>query len=369
MQNNKWIVGVLGLVVLLILTYFIDGSRFSGNKPVTTEKKTIKIGVIAPLLGPATIFGNAAVKGLELAVEDLANKKNLKYRYELVIEDDEMNPAKSASAAQKLINVDKVQALIVTTSATGQAAKPIAQTAKIPMICIVCTDVTIADGLYTYTNSVMATDEAKAWVDEVARRGMKKVGLISLNNPGVNAAIAAIKAYLPEKGITVAYEERFDNTQRDFKTIIAKAKAANADVYFLRVLSPALEILGQQMKDQGMKSLSAGAGAFVLGTDPKMFEGMWYEDGALVDSTFMTRFKTKYPDVRFNVLAAPYAYDTLMMLVEGFEVKVNIPEYLKNMTSYDGLVGSVTKELGAGSFRSRAAIWEIRDGVATPSSN
>jgi hypothetical protein len=50
------------------------------------------------------------------------------------------------------------------------------------------------------------------------------------------------------------------------------------------------------------------------------------------------------------------------MLVEGFESGEDIMTYMRRMTEYGGTAGRITKSNGTGNFRSRPAVWVIRDG-------
>ncbi len=335
---------------------------FGGRSRTSDGRQTVKIGVIAPLTGGGTVFGNSLVAGIKLAKEDL---KNTKYNYELVIEDDRSNPVQSASAAQKLINIDKVQAIIVATSGTGNAILTLTEAAHIPQICVVCADKTIGQGKYNFTNSVLPEDEADVWIKEAVHRGIKTLGLISQIHPGINAVVDAVTLKAKENNIPIVYAERFDGNNRDFKTIISKAKKANADVYFLMAFPPSLDIVGKELKEAGVASVSGGAGALSIAADPSIFNDDWYTEVSLTDKDFLARFEKEFPSVRFNVRTAPFGYDSLNMLVDGFEKGADMSTYLAGITEYKGKVGTITKPSG-NNFRSTPSVWMIKDGKPVP---
>jgi len=357
MKNIKIIIGIIVAVVIvgLIVSY-------SSNKKSVSEKQTIKIGVIAPVTGPASAFGQPLVKALELALKDVP--KDSKYNYEIVIEDDATNPAKSASAAQKLIQIDKVQAIISATSGTGNAIMPIITTAKIPQICVACADRKIAVGAYSYTSSIQPEDEGKVYIDYAVKTGVKTLGMLNQIHPGINAVADGIKGAALKQGVQIVYEERFDGNNRDFKTIAAKAAAAKADVYYIQALPPSLDILGKELYGLGVKNLAAGSGAFTISANPAFYEGNWYSE-SLSDASFTDRFQKAYPDVRFNVRTAPYGYDAFMMLVKGFEKGGDMGTYLSGLTEYKGLVGRQYKNSGTNYFASLPGIYKIQDGKPT----
>ena len=352
-RNKFW----LAIVLVIICFAFFVGIK--ANTPRSARapeaKETIKIGVIAPLTGPASIFGNALVKALALAKEDLGSTR---YTYEFVIEDDETNPAK------KLANVDRVHAIIVATSGTGQAAKKVVQAAKIPLLCVACTDTSVADGVYAYTNSVLPSDEGTAVATEAKKRGVRTVALLTQIHPGVNAAAEGVKAAILEQGMQIVYEERFDGNVRDFKTMIAKAKASNADLYFIRSLPPSLEIIGEELRNLGVATLAGGGGAFAISAKPEIFEGMWYQDGALTNPAFPERFQRSFPSIRYNALAAPHGYDSFMLIVQGIESGKSLSQFLQEVSEFKGIGGHLQKVPSTGNFRAPAAVWTIKDGRA-----
>ncbi|MES2215991.1 MAG: ABC transporter substrate-binding protein [Patescibacteria group bacterium] len=348
-MNKKIIWGVV-VIVILVGIVWIATNKTSGDKQI------VKIGIVAPLTGGASIYGVNLAKGAELALADLKDTKNT---YRLVIEDDGTNPANAASAAQKLINIDKVQAIISVTSGTGNAVKPLAASASIPHICI-CNDTHVADSKFNFTNVVLPPDEAALWLDEAAKQGIKKVAFIGQNQPGINILLENIKKLAPEKGIELVYEDTIEPTVKDFSTNIAKARATKPDQILVVFFPPQIDIIGQQLKNLKVTNFS-GMATFALSATPELFNDKWYTDAKEADPAFSARFAQTFPGVRFNGRVAPYAYDSFNMLVNGLE-KGNAPQYLIDLTTYNGKVGMITKEKGAGVFKSALSIWTIKDG-------
>lgn len=349
-MNKKIVGGIIALVIIIGVIFSTRG----------IPSKVIKIGVIGPLTGGASVYGTNLAKGAELALKELnAENKGRKHTYELVIEDDGTNPAQSASAAQKLVNVDKVQAILSVTSGTGNAVKPIAIKAKIPHVCI-CADTRVADGVYNFTNILLPGDETKVWLEEAARRGVKSIAIISQNQPGYNLIIDNLKAQNASVGISIVYEEKLDPTVKDFNTSIAKARLTKPDLFLIGFFPPQLDIIGQQLKNLGISNI-AGIATFSIGAAPELFNDRWYSDASLSDPAFASTFVKEFPQARFNVRVAPYAYDSLRMLVNGFE-SGSVTKYLLDLETYSGKAGTLTKIAGEASFHAPIGIWEIKEG-------
>jgi len=138
----------------------------------------IKIGAVVATRGPAALLGNSFMKAIQLAREDL---KNTTHQYELMIEEI-TSPDKAEPAIEKLINADRVSALVVGLSISGQIVKPYATAAKIPLFCI-CSVSSVGDELYTFTTMPLAEDEATQWVAEAKRRDIRRVALLTQEYP------------------------------------------------------------------------------------------------------------------------------------------------------------------------------------------
>jgi ABC-type branched-subunit amino acid transport system substrate-binding protein len=344
------------IILATVTIILISGLYFSINK---TNSETVKIGVVASLTGPGAAFGQSAVKGIELAQRDLGKTDK---EYKLIIEDDGGNPAKSASAAQKLINIDKVDAIISVSSGAGNAVKPIAEEAGVPHISN-SSDLSIADTKTGFLLSLMPDDEAQAWLKEAQSRNIKRIVILSQNHPGVNITMDNIKKFASEYGIEVVYEEKFDSQTRDFKTSVAKAKQFTPDVYMIAVFPPLLEIVSKELIDQGQTNISSYA-MIGVSSNLEMFEGKWYTDSYLSNIDFVQKFNKNFPDVRFNVRTAPANYDALNILVDGFEKNENMLVYLGNLEKYSGESGELTQKTNSHIFRISAGIWSIQDGKA-----
>ena len=111
-------------------------AKGGNNSGTTNSGDTIKVGVYGDLTGQTSSFGQSTKNGVELAVEEInaAGGVNGK-KIQLIIEDDQGRPEQAKTVVSKLINQDKVQAVLGEVASTNSlAAAPVAQEAKIPMI-------------------------------------------------------------------------------------------------------------------------------------------------------------------------------------------------------------------------------------------
>jgi len=321
-------------------------------------QSVVKIGVIVPTDGPYSMLGNSFVKAVQMARDDL---KDTRYRYELVVRDSGPDPRKAGDVIRHLVSTDKVDAIVGGISLIGQVTKPLATQARIPHLCV-CTVGWIGDGGYNFTNIPSPEAEGVLWAQEARRRGVKTVALITQNYPSINNHVRALKVEAARAGVAVADEQRFEESVTDFRSIIDRAERAHPDVYYVEALEPGLDVLGQQLRDAGIRNVSAVV-APSLSSRPELFEGAWYTDSNLRDIAFKRRFEEKYPDTRFATHMMPYAYDSVNMIVSAFESGQNPAVYLRRLRSYDGTAGVLTKAPGSGNFASAPAVWTIASGA------
>jgi len=346
--------GVAAIGVTAILFAFVVLDRDVWTPPT---QGVVKIGVIVPTTGPYAMLGNSFVKAVQMARDDV---RDTKYRYELVVRDSGPDPEKARQVIRQVVNDDRVDAIVGGISLIGQETKPYATAARIPHLCV-CTVSWIGDGAYNFTNIPSPEAEGELWAREAQRRGITRVALLTQDYPSINNHVKALKVEVARLGLTVADEQRFDGSVRDFRSLIRQAAGSRPDVYYIEALEPGLDQLGQQLADAGIHNVSAVV-APSLSDNPVLFEGAWYTDSNLKDIGFKRRFEEKYPDTRFATHMMPYAYDSVNMIVRAFETGQNPAVYLRNLRTYDGTAGLLTKAAASGNFASRPAVWTIASG-------
>src|SRR5262245_28370786 len=96
----------------------------------------VKLGLVAAMSGQSAKSGEAIVRGLSIAVDEInARGGLLGKKVELIVRDDESNPAKGAIAARELVQREKVAALFGgLDTPVSLAIVPFANQNKIPFM-------------------------------------------------------------------------------------------------------------------------------------------------------------------------------------------------------------------------------------------
>src|SRR5581483_7245077 len=117
---------------------FLVGAIAAIALPATAHAQgnTIRIGVPMPLSGPAALFGEPAVKGMQMFVKEINDKGGvLGKKLELLTRDSKASADEAVRVSRELILKENVDFLVGTlTSAEGPAVSTIAKENKIILI-------------------------------------------------------------------------------------------------------------------------------------------------------------------------------------------------------------------------------------------
>ena len=172
-MKNKYIGAVLVLVILIGGIY-----SFSNYKKTSG---VIKIGVILPITGRASAVGEPSQKLLILAQEDL-RRAYPDSNVLIVVEDGAGDAKTSVTAAQKLLNIDKVDALYVALTGPAMATLPLAREKNVVFGYSAFTDVPLT----TYDKSLKTFIDYRDLCSKqgtlLANKKYTKVTTVSENN-------------------------------------------------------------------------------------------------------------------------------------------------------------------------------------------
>jgi branched-chain amino acid transport system substrate-binding protein len=356
----------LGIAVVgaLLATAACSSDDSATSTSAADQPRTIKIGAIVPLEGQSASLGKSFLEAVRVSIDTLGDTKN---RYELRVEDGGTTPEESTAAAKRLVEEDGVDAIVGGISIVGQLVAPVAAEAKIPQLCV-CSIPTIGDGNYNFTNIPLAEDEADAWVTEAQKQGIKSVAIIAQQYPSIDGHVNALKKAAETAGIKVVYEYRFPQGTTSFLDPVRTAlEEYQPDAFYVSGYEPSLTAVGKQLQlaeeVHGTKLNVTSIVAIGGSQDMSIFEGDWYTDSDLANPEVMAQFQKAYPSSTFITHMMPYAYDSVRMLVDGFESDRGVVTYLRGLTRYDGSASIITREPGSGNFRSKPVVWVVKDGV------
>lgn len=240
---------------------------------VIIADETVKVGVILPITGGTATFGQENANGIKLALEKINSK--YKFKIETIIEDDKSESLEAINAIRKLININKVSALIgEVTSSNTLAMAPIAQNAKIPLISPAATNVKVTQ-VGNFISRACFTDDFQGVVmARFAVQSLKKnKGLILIDNSSdysKGLAKSFKEEFLKIGGKLVSTEDlTYIQKDIDFQSILRKVKRANPEVIFLPGYYQEAGLIIKQARMLGIEAVFLGGDGW---DSPKLFE-------------------------------------------------------------------------------------------------
>lgn len=355
-NTGKAIVGLIILVLLVIGLAYL-GKASQSSAPTTTETPTpvaetgpIKIGFTGPLSGDVANIGANARAAVEIAVAEVNAAGGINGRtLEMIYEDDKCGGPEGANAANKLINIDKVDVLLsAACSPSMLAIAPMAEKAKIPMLGYCASAATISNaGDYIFRDAPSDLFQAQYAAKYLYDLGKKKAAIVYLNNDwGVGLRDAFTESFT-KLGGEVVLKESYDPDSTDLRTQMTKVKASSADLlYFPGFTSGTIAGL-KQAKALGLKQTVFGADAW---DDNKIWEELGSTGNGAMYTVMGTNstdsFKAKMKEKLGNdsvIYCSNYAYDGVKILSQVMSKVGSNKEAIKNelyQTSYTGGVSS-----------------------------
>lgn len=364
---------VIGIIIVIIA---IAGIWYGITKK-STEKGSIKIGIVGHFTGDYASYGVPMKNAAELAVGQINNSGGINGRsVNLVIEDDASDSKNAASAINKLINVDRVN-YIVSAQASGatSAVTPIAQNSKhILMITLGSAPDLTKAGDYIF-RSVISDVYQGVKIADFIKNGLKaqKVAGLYVNDPyGVG-----IRELVNEdiKNI-IGDQEMFEAGASDFRTQLFKIKNDGADTLVL-VSRKETPIILRQIKELGLSNLriiaaEAAKDEEILKQAGVAAEGMYVAFMAQPEDfvNFASEYKSKFNEEPSAY--STYAYDGTFALLKAIKDKGDDVEKIKNgllNISFNGASGKFALNKNRERTGMKYIIYKVQNGQFIPLEN
>jgi len=218
----------------------------------------VKIGVTQPLTGAFAASGNYVAQGARIA-EDSINKAGgvLGRKLQLVVEDNKSNPTEAVATAEKLIQRDKVPAMMGAWSSTlTLAVMPKLEEYGVPMLVETSSSgkITTSGNPWIFRISPTSEMEARAFEPLVKQLGIKKADFLATNNDFGLGASQEFSKMLKAAGVTIGAQETMDPKAVDFSAQLAKIKASGGDTVFVTTAVEQITLILRQAKEQQLKA-------------------------------------------------------------------------------------------------------------------
>jgi len=326
-STNWW----LPILIIVILAGIIIGwSYYQKSKQ---PKEDIKVGVISPLTGTATLYGQGSLDMINMAVEEINNNGGIKGRKLVVLaEDGKCQSEPAVTAAKKLIETDGVKLILGGhCSSETVAIAPVLDQNQVFGLAGVSTSTGILDKYtYMFRTSPPNLEQAKLIASLAYNKyNIKNIAMLVEQTTFAKSIAGDFVTAFKELGGNIVDEEAYASDQKDFKTELTKIKAKSPDAIFV---SPQGQPTGaeivKEIKTMGINAKLTGNTVFV---GKKIYTD---SQGSLPNGTFtvapyadpsnsktaelIEKYKAKYgKDIPYNNFFVGAAYDGVYMLKDA----------------------------------------------------
>lgn len=349
----------------------------SCNKSGSDE---ILIGEFESLTGSEATFGQSSHNGLVLAVEEINSSGGLLgKKIKLITEDNQGKPSETQTVVQKLINRDKVVAIIgEVASSRSKAGAPICQAAHIPMISPASTNpevTTIGDYIFRvcFIDPFQATVMSKFAINSMK---VKKIAILIDQKNAYSTGLADnFKQVFAGMGGEIVEEQKYSAGDKDFKAQLTSIKAKNPEAIFIPGYYTDVNLISIQAREIGLTCPLFGSDGWeseklTEGKAKDALEGSFFSTHVSSDDPspkiqeFIKKFKAKYnkePDAMSFL-----AYDAGMILFDAIKKAGNtngesIKNELAKTKDFPGVTGIITINEQRNAVKP-AVVLEIKNG-------
>lgn len=351
-------------LLILAAGLLVTGSAFAQD---------LKIGLVAALTGQSAQSGEAITRGLTIAIDELNAKGGvLGKKVVLVRRDDESSPPKGLAAARELISNEKVAALFGgIDSPVSLAIIPVVNKEKIPFMGVwaAATNITANGANPNYVFRVSAQDDlvdVKLIKYAMTTYGVKKPGLVLINNPWGESNEKGLKAAAESAKIAIAGIEKIEATDVDMTAQLTRLKNAGADALILVAnaapgaqMMKARERMGWKVPVISHWGISGGRFDELVGptageahfVQTYSFFGNLNATGKKVLSELSTKYGVKSPADVLAPVGTANAYDAMQLLARAIEKAKStdgeaIRKAMYEIDEYAGLIKTYKKPFG-----------------------
>ncbi|WP_047150485.1 ABC transporter substrate-binding protein [Aneurinibacillus tyrosinisolvens] len=310
----------------------------SSNSGTPSGGGEIPIGMGISLTGGTALFGEGVKRGVELAIEDFNAAGGYNgQKAKLVMYDDEAKPEKSVEVIQKLINQDKVVALVgPANSGNAMAHGKIVQEAKIAEIVPVATGSKITkqfadqDKNYIFRVSPLDSVQVSTILEElVTKKGLKKIGLIhDTEGYGQGGREDVVKQMKEKYSMEPAVISAFDPKELNLEQAVRDMKKTGVEAVLFYGLAPQCAKLLEARNKEGLNVPIYATWAMGDPTVKKLVgdlvnENVFFVQSFTIDQSdkakaFHERVVAKYKDDVFPIASAQ-GYDSAKLILEAIK--------------------------------------------------
>jgi branched-chain amino acid transport system substrate-binding protein len=331
-----------------------------GGDTPQAESTEIVIGEYGSLTGTTATFGISTRNGIDLAISE-ANQAGgvLGKQVRVIVEDDQGKPEEAQTVVTKLVNKDRVVAVLgEVASSRSLAAAPVCQSNRIPMITPSSTNPKVTQ-IGDYIFRVCFIDPFQGFVMAKFATQSLKINNVAVlrdikNDYSVGLADVFVENFT-KMGGKIATDQSYSEGDTDFSAQLTSIRSTNPQAIFVPGYYTEVGLIARQARKLGLTIPLLGGDGW---DSPKLWEiggealnGCYYSNHYSVDDPspriqkFVADYKGRYNQVP-DALAA-LGYDAAQILFHAFETAgstdaAKVRDAIAQTKDFPGVTGNIT---------------------------
>jgi len=322
-------------------------------------QETIKLGVVTAATGKYTPLGQGNITAINLAAKML-NKQGgvLGKKVEILFHDGEALPDKSSQLAKKLIEEDKVPAIMGCASTVASYAISNVANQHGVLHLFMCPQTAIWKRpgkiyKYSFPSTFVQSLDAKALASYLEGLGISKVAIFHDSNQYGTEGAGLLKKQLIKGGkVKIVALEKYQTSDRDLTGPLTKMKMKGPQAMVIWGSMPTPPIIAKNMKQIGMNIPIVGSQA--IGSPAYIKVGKEAVEGTVFTSSLNYGNPLPYEKILFDNYQAEYGkppsafaahgWDAFMLVIESIKRSNStnpdkMQAALENLKGYQGVMG------------------------------
>ena len=366
-------------LALLLSLAIIPVSLSCSSQPSTTSRSTVKIGFFGDLSGPTYNYGESARNGVLMAAEEINQAGGINgQQIDVVFEDDKGSPEAAAQLTGRLIEKDKVVAIIgAGGSGNSLAAAPKAQAAKIPLIAPSSTNPAVTQvGDFVFRACYIDAFQGEVMAKFAANtlKARNAAVMLDFNSPYSRGLTDFFEYSFARLAGTIVAKQSYKQGDADYRGQLSAIKAANPDVIYIPGYYGDVALIAKQARQLGLN-------VPLLGADGWDAPELWELGGDALNNSYISnhysaddpapniqKFVLDYRQRNRNLTPdahAALAYDAMRFLAEAIQKAGStegqkIRDALAETKNFNGITGSISMDRERNAVKS-AVILKLLD--------
>ncbi len=356
--GTKIAAGILTLVIVITTIMQYVAWRNGGVVAPGTDVGTIRLGGAFGLSGVCAEWGEGEKKAAQMAVDEINANGGINGRkIDFMVEDTQCENKTTVNAVQKLVNADHVLAIVGPTWGDAyQGASPVINGSMTPAVA----PDTAMEALelehqpidYIFSTYAPQRKEIAALQAYAEKSGLKGIAMVWDQDSYSTMMAKLFEEAAPAHGIVITDKHEMPTGIQDFRTIIAKLKAAHAEAAFISFLAPHTKAsFLKQAKELGFSGTVFSAADIqdesVLASYKDAMDGViyTYPVANAGQKAFKEAYRAKYGEDPQGP-AAVNAYDAVRIIAVAMRTGATGGEALRDALMKARIKGAFVDDLG-----------------------